>query len=110
MDLVTLALARSYTNSAIASAVASIDGREYTIVNALPATGDSKYIYLVPITGTQDYEEYIWISTESRFEKIGGTMATLLPQVTAADDGKVLMVVSGQWAAALQPSAEGENF
>lgn len=33
-----------------------------------------------------------------------------LPTVTAANNGQVLMVVNGAWAAALLPAAEGEDF
>lgn len=33
-----------------------------------------------------------------------------LPTVTAANNGQVLMVVSGAWAAATIPDAEGVNF
>ena len=44
----------------------------------------------------------------------GGTrLATIdeaLPTVTGADDGKFLRVVSGAWAAATVPSAEGASF
>lgn len=34
----------------------------------------------------------------------------LLPAVTASDNGKVLMVVNGAWAAVALPSANGVNF
>lgn len=33
-----------------------------------------------------------------------------LPAVTAANNGQVLMVVNGAWAAASLPAAEGEDF
>lgn len=33
-----------------------------------------------------------------------------LPTVTAANNGQVLMVVNGAWAAASLPAAEGEDF
>ena len=33
-----------------------------------------------------------------------------LPTVTSSDNGKILMVVNGQWAAASLPSANGVSF
>ena len=37
-------------------------------------------------------------------DKLVGVDVTELPAVTASDNGKVLMVVNGQWAAAAIPS------
>ena len=37
-------------------------------------------------------------------------LASLLPSVSASDNGKVLQVVNGAWAAATIPSANGVNF
>lgn len=41
---------------------------------------------------------------------VSAVPATELPAVTAANNGQVLMVVSGAWAAATIPDAEGVNF
>lgn len=39
-----------------------------------------------------------------------GTSPSILPDVTEADNGKVLRVVAGVWAAASIPNAEGVGF
>lgn len=56
-------------------AVASVVGIEFRVVQSLPATGELGVIYLVPNsgTGTNTYDEYIWLATANRFEKIGTT-------------------------------------
>ena len=53
------------------------------------------------------------IADKDKVLKGDGTWATLpdeLPAVTSSDNGKVLRVVSGQWAAAQLPSASGVSF
>lgn len=40
----------------------------------------------------------------------GNLSIASLPAVTSSDNGKVLRVVSGAWAAASLPSANGVNF
>jgi len=73
--------------TAINSAVGSITGIEYTVVDALPATGESGVIYLVAHShGTNDaYDEYIWVSSSSTFEKIGNTDVDLSGYVATSD-------------------------
>ncbi len=44
------------------------------------------------------------IALENIAEKLVGVQVTELPEVSAADNGKVLMVVEGKWAAAAIPS------
>ena len=41
---------------------------------------------------------------------LGAMTQQLTPAVTAADNGKVLAVVEGQWTAVAIPSAEGASF
>lgn len=66
----------SDVNSLIATAVGDLEGVDFEIVQTLPATGDKAKIYLVPLatSGTDNiYEEYIWITSSSAYEKIGTT-------------------------------------
>lgn len=66
--------ARALAQSAL-DAIGQMHGIEYTVVQSLPATGDSKYIYLLAHNhGTGDvYDEYIWVASANKFEKIGNT-------------------------------------
>lgn len=53
--------------------------------------------------------------TQTATISVDGTSTTLyapteLPSVTSSDNGKVLMVVDGAWAAASIPSANGVSF
>lgn len=66
----------SDVNSLIATAVGDLEGVDFEIVDTLPATGDKAKIYLVPLetSGTDNiYDEYIWITSSSTYEKIGTT-------------------------------------
>ena len=66
----------SDVNSLIATAVGDLEGVDFEIVQTLPATGDKAKIYLVPLetSGTNNiYDEYIWITSSSTYEKIGTT-------------------------------------
>lgn len=57
------------------NAVGSITGVQFEVVTELPATGSTGTIYLVSHShGTRDiYDEYIWLSSTSTYEKIGST-------------------------------------
>lgn len=48
---------------------------EVVIVDELPETGENGKIYLVPNEGEEPdiYDEYLWIQSESKFERIGST-------------------------------------
>ncbi|MCH1940039.1 hypothetical protein [Holdemania massiliensis] len=61
--------------AAINQALSGITGIDFQIVSALPATGVKGTIYLMAHShGTGDsYDEYIWLPTSSKFEKIGNT-------------------------------------
>ncbi len=59
----------------INDALEDITGVDYQKVDVLPATGEKGVIYLVPNSGGAPniYDEYIWLSSSSSFEKIGTT-------------------------------------
>lgn len=61
----------------IQSAIGSVTGLNFEIVQTLPASGVAGTIYLVPNSGTAPniYDEYIWIT--NAFEKIGTTAVDL---------------------------------
>ena len=71
------------------SVAAQITGVEFRKVQALPQTGENGVIYLVPKSGTQPsgniYEEWIWITADSTFEKIGETNIDLSGYVQSSD-------------------------
>lgn len=61
----------------IQSAIGSITGLNFEVVQTLPASGTAGTIYLVPNGGTTPniYDEYVWIT--NAFEKIGTTAVDL---------------------------------
>lgn len=70
----------------VADAVKDISGVEFKVVQSLPTTGESKYIYLVPKTKTAEqdiYDEYIWYN--SAWEHIGSTSVDMSGYVKATE-------------------------
>lgn len=71
------------------AAVGAVVGVEFRKVHALPQEGENGVIYLVPKSGTPPtgniYEEWIWISADSDFEKIGETQIDLSGYVQDTD-------------------------
>lgn len=71
------------------AAVGAVVGVEFRKVNALPAQGENGVIYLLPKSGTPPtgnvYEEWIWISADSAYEKIGETSIDLSGYVQSSD-------------------------
>lgn len=66
----------SDVNALIATAVGDLEGVSFSVVNSLPATGDPAVIYLVADThsdANDSYDEYIWLSSANKYEKIGNT-------------------------------------
>lgn len=61
--------------SAINSALSGVTGIDIQVVESLPTTGSKGIIYLVAHThGSGDnYDEYVWVSSKSAYEKIGNT-------------------------------------
>ena len=74
MDIVTLAASRKYTDKKIMESGAV--GIKYEIVDSLPSSGEAQTIYFVKNNNSlinDYYDEYVWISSSSAFEKIGST-------------------------------------
>lgn len=70
----------AFVTSAVSTAIGDLAGVEFSIVNALPATGDPSIIYLVSASdgsGNDVYDEYIWLTVNTAFEKIGTTRVDL---------------------------------
>lgn len=59
----------------IDDALEDITGIDFQVVQTLPATGTKGVIYLVPNSGSgsNSYDEYIWLTSGNKFEKIGTT-------------------------------------
>lgn len=87
-------------------AVGSVVSIEFRTVNELPVTGENGVIYLVPngtSTGQNRKDEYVWIASESRFEKIGTTdidlsgyvQSTDLAEITTSDIDTMFNTVFG---------------
>ena len=72
MDIVTLAASRKYTDKKIMESAAV--GIKYEVVDSLPSSGNEQTIYFVKNDSSSNndhYDEYVWISSSSTFEKIG---------------------------------------
>lgn len=73
----------TYTKQEVNNLIGQIATLQFQVVNELPQTGDSKYIYLVPSTNpkTQNVkDEYIW--TNNAWEQIGSTQVDLTGYAT----------------------------
>lgn len=90
--------------SAIDTAIAGVTQIDFQIVQELPASGEKGVIYLVPNSGSgsNTYDEYIWISGDpGRFEKIGTTDVDLSnywskSELTYITNGDIDIIVNGQ--------------
>lgn len=66
----------SQVSSSIATALGKITGISFSIVETLPETGENGVIYLIADThsdANDSYDEYAWISSVNKYEKIGNT-------------------------------------
>lgn len=65
----------TYTQDEVNSLLSSISSISFEVVTTLPTTGENGVFYLVAHShGTGDaYDEYVWIESQSSFEKIGTT-------------------------------------
>ena len=76
----------TYSKSEVNDLLNAIKTIEIVIVESLPATGESNKIYLMAHShGTGDiYDEYVWVSSTSSYEKIGNTDIDLSAYSTTA--------------------------
>ena len=88
----------------VADKLKNIGGISFKMVDSLPETGDTKYIYLLPKTKAEtqnSYDEYIWYNLA--WEKIGTTdidlsdyvKSTDLHEITAEEVNTILNAVWG---------------
>lgn len=77
----------AFVKTAVDNAISSITGIEFQIVTTLPTTGKTGVIYLMSNSGTAPniYDEYIWIASTSKYEKIGSTDVDLSGYVQASE-------------------------
>lgn len=73
--------------AAINESLSGITGIDIQVVESLPTTGKKGVIYLVAHThGTKDnYDEYVWVTSKSAYEKIGNTDIDLSGYVLKTD-------------------------
>lgn len=78
---------KSQVLQAISNAVGDITGIDFQVVSSLPASGVKGTIYLVLNNGagTNSYDEYIWVPSNQKFEKIGTTDVDLSGYVKKTD-------------------------
>ena len=88
----TLITGKGYQTSAqvqaaINESLSGITGIDIQVVESLPTTGKKGVIYLVAHAhGTKDnYDEYVWVSSKSAYEKIGNTDIDLSGYVQKTD-------------------------
>ena len=73
----------TYTKTEVNNLIGQIGSLQFQVVNELPLTGNSSYIYLVPSSNptTQNIkDEYIWVN--NAWEQIGSTQANLTGYAT----------------------------
>ena len=73
--------------TAINNALEDVTGIDFQVVASLPATGKKGVIYLISNSGSSPniYDEYIWLSSSSSYEKIGTTDVDLSGYVQNSD-------------------------
>ena len=80
----------AFVHSVVDNAIGGLKGIQQVFVSslsALPATGDSSKIYFVPngTTGTNRYDEYIWLEGKNGYEKKGSADVDLSGYMQSAD-------------------------
>lgn len=78
----------SQVSAAIATAVGKITGISFSIVESLPTTGQNGVIYLISHSHSDSgdsYDEYAWIASASKYEKLGNTDVDLSGYLKISD-------------------------
>lgn len=78
----------SQVQTAINDALSGITGIDIQVVTSLPTTGTKGVIYLVAHSHSDsgdNYDEYVWVTSKSAYEKIGNTDVDLSAYVKSAD-------------------------
>lgn len=78
----------TYSKTEVNNLINTIPTMSIKIVDSLPETGSSKYIYLVSAAATENnnyYNEFLW--TGSAYEMIGSTKVNLDGYLTSTGDG-----------------------
>ena len=77
----------SQVQTAINNALSGITGIDFQVVTTLPTTGVKGTIYLLSNSGETNniYDEYIWLSDSSKWEKIGTTQVDLSNYLQTTD-------------------------
>lgn len=93
------------------SAFSAITGIDFQVVQTLPATGVKGVIYLMANSGSAPnvYDEYIWIDSDQKFEKIGSTEVNLDDYVKKTDmveitTAQIDTIIDTVWPPATNPS------
>lgn len=89
------------TSGGVYSAISALTGFKAEVVTSLPEKGTDGVLYLMSHThGTGDsYDEYVWVSSNSSFEKVGNTDVDLSGYQTKLTDAQVNAMNSGITAA-----------
>ena len=81
-------LTEQEVNTLIATAIGNAVNLSYSIVSELPQTGQDNVIYLMPNNSEETnniYDEYIYIKSTSKFEKLGSTKLDLTGYLKETD-------------------------
>ena len=67
--------------------MSGITGIDIQVVESLPTTGKKGVIYLVAHAhgDTDNYDEYVWVASKNKYEKIGNTDIDLSGYVQKTD-------------------------
>ncbi len=88
-------------------------GFRVEVVDTLPETGENGVLYLVPNSGAGEniYDEYVWIESGERYEKIGTTEIDLSQYYTKSEiNAKVLPTFGDSETDWMSQKAVTENF